>query len=1613
MENQSEAVKWEKVYIFISSTFNDMHAERDYLVKRVFPKLSEWCEKRKLHMVDIDLRWGVTEADATQNRNVVKVCLNRIDQCRPFFVCLLGQRYGTIAVAEGVSDETIKNYPGLEDAISKGSSITELEILHSVISPFHSQQTIEEEGYHRSEYAYFYFRDDSYLKDLPDKPSYLRRIYSDTEEEKEEERRKLQTKRDGLIQRIKHEKRPFHIYDATWSEGKTTPEIALPLQCPSALEENQEGWRGDWYKYAGVRVDGLDVEEDPSEAAKAREFNEKLTRGRLVDFKCDGEDLGDIIQRDLVQAVEQRFPDHKEVDILDELQKEIDQQEQFVFINSEGFIRRTGDFDELDEYVKSDSNRLFVLTAQAGMGKSMLLANWMDDYRRRTQSEPDHSIHFRFVGASDGSNTVYSLLRLLLREIKEVAGKLDDDIPDDPQKLRNALPGLLQQIGEHGKTVVVIDALNQLETGLSDLAWLPRQLPDNIKLIVSFKRGEEAAEELYGSLARDERVQLSEVKPFKEEADRRKLIAAYLNQYFKELDEPHIDTLIASPSAHNPLYLKVVLSEMRVFGVFAGLEEKIRTDFGETPVSAFEGMLRRLETDPAYSPIEPGEALSLIFGLLAHSRHGLAIEELTSILLQARGKEDSSKNRQDAEDTVYFFLRQVRPFLARRGGRYDFFYESFKNAAFKRYVAEEAALPKRTSEDWHRLLADYFCSLPLWEEKGEATEELRPRRKLPNSRKVAEQPYHLTGAHDWERLEGTLTDLHFIEAKCGAGMTYDLIADYNLALGALPEAQEERQREREHEARVKKYTEDLIAYARGEIKHLDIIPSVEPWSDERIREDTEGIINNPTRLDRIRAFSQFVNSESHALVKFGAMPGFVLQQAYNSAGSGPVAEASNDIIIRGGVAEMMLLRHQAYRSDYGLNFALQKTMMGHKNSVTSVALSSEGRLAISGSLDGDLRVWNLESGECLKTLKGHTDEVWSVSITPDGRWAVSGSKDTTVRFWDLESGECLRILEGHQGIVTCVDITPEGERAVSGGDDCDVRMWNLLNGECIGIHEHKRWVCSVGVTGDWRWMVVGAGDKKIYLWDLKIGKCLKILKGHKERVSGLSMTPDGRRVVTGSLDNTVRVWDLVAGKCLHVLKGHSREVKGVSVTPDGLLAISGSDDRTIRLWDLEKGECLKAFEEPISNVNGISITSEGRKVVSGSGDTFLRVWDVNKGRPLTSSHGGETAKVWSVNLSPDNHRVVSGGGDNIVRVWDVESGKCLHALEGHRLRIASANVTPDGGLVFSGSVDSDLRIWEVISGNCLYKLTAFPYARIVCADVTADGKRVISGGGVKGRPSSIQVFDLEKRRLLKIVETGVHTLLTLDLTPDGILAITGGLDGELRVWNLESGEHLKTLKGHTEAIESISVTPDGRLVLSASDDATVRLWNLRSGKCLEIIHGHGSFVESVRATLDRRHAISVGWDQMLRIWSLETGECIAACDLGARAVLSEINATGQCGYGTHDGQVIILDPRNFPMESPIVTPVRVRLYGEGNKRGRWDDNITVVCPWGGKRFPVSDEILDVIAAIARNAKLTPDQSPCLELPAAAWEEPRLLSECRYCHKPLRFNPFIVDNRDRY
>ncbi len=184
--------QWGTVSIFISSTFQDMHGERDYLVKEVFPELLSWCESRRLHLYDIDLRWGITAEDS-ENHNTVAACLHNIDRCRPFFICFMGQRRGWVPDSGEVNADSLEEYPALSGMLGK-RSVTEMEIEHALIAPMNRMYEGVLQKQDPCRRALFYFRSGDYLKEVP--PSVLP-VYQDSEENLDSIARFKQVIRDG------------------------------------------------------------------------------------------------------------------------------------------------------------------------------------------------------------------------------------------------------------------------------------------------------------------------------------------------------------------------------------------------------------------------------------------------------------------------------------------------------------------------------------------------------------------------------------------------------------------------------------------------------------------------------------------------------------------------------------------------------------------------------------------------------------------------------------------------------------------------------------------------------------------------------------------------------------------------------------------------------------------------------------------------------------------------------------------------------------------------------------------------------------------------------------------------------------------------------------------------------------------------------------------------------------------------------------------------------------------------------------------------------------------------------------------------------------------------
>jgi len=137
------------IRVFLSSTFRDFGEERDLLVRKVFPTLRAKLQSRFVDLVDVDLRWGITEEEAERGE-VLPICLSEIDRARPYFIGFLGERYGWVPPPDAYPSNVLESQPWLEEHRG-GKSVTELEILHGVLNNPHMEGR-----------ALFYFRSFEY-----------------------------------------------------------------------------------------------------------------------------------------------------------------------------------------------------------------------------------------------------------------------------------------------------------------------------------------------------------------------------------------------------------------------------------------------------------------------------------------------------------------------------------------------------------------------------------------------------------------------------------------------------------------------------------------------------------------------------------------------------------------------------------------------------------------------------------------------------------------------------------------------------------------------------------------------------------------------------------------------------------------------------------------------------------------------------------------------------------------------------------------------------------------------------------------------------------------------------------------------------------------------------------------------------------------------------------------------------------------------------------------------------------------------------------------------------------------------------------------------------------
>ncbi len=536
-------------------------------------------------------------------------------------------------------------------------------------------------------------------------------------------------------------------------------------------------------------------------------------------------------------------------------------------------------------------------------------------------------------------------------------------------------------------------------------------------------------------------------------------------------------------------------------------------------------------------------------------------------------------------------------------------------------------------------------------------------------------------------------------------------------------------------------------------------------------------------------------------------------------------------------------------------------------SVSSVCISPDGKLALTGSRDGTLRLWDLKSGKCFITFEGHIECISSVCISPDSKLALSGSYDDTLRLWDLGSGKCLRTFKGHSERVSSVCISPDNRLVLSGSYDRTLRLWNIENGQCLRTFEgHSDWINSAVISSDGKSALSGSKDKTLRLWDLNRGegssffivkprsideekknkiKFKKLLRRAEElleadsaieaikKVEEAQRLPGYKRAQAvldlrwkiGRQGNKYSLRDVWS---VRSLEGHSDSVYSVCISPDGKFALSGSRDKTLRLWDLGSGKCLRVFEGHKGPVYSVCISPDGRFGLSGSWDGNICLWDLKTGKN-SGVIGRHFGTVTSVSIFSDGVTVISGGEDKTLLEWKLKK-PYLRKFTGHNDVVTSVCISPDGKFALSASQDRTLRLWDI-------------------------------------------EWDLERSQCVKTFTGHTDLVRSVCISSDGKSALSGSFDKTLRLWDLDSGECTGIFTGHQGMVFCGAIFPyaehDGKFGLSGSEDKTLRLWNLENGECLKVIEGSTGTVLSLCISAGGRFALSGNDDNIIRLWEFD------------------------------------------------------------------------------------------------------------------------------------------------
>ncbi|HPF14183.1 MAG TPA: serine/threonine-protein kinase [Planctomycetota bacterium] len=515
----------------------------------------------------------------------------------------------------------------------------------------------------------------------------------------------------------------------------------------------------------------------------------------------------------------------------------------------------------------------------------------------------------------------------------------------------------------------------------------------------------------------------------------------------------------------------------------------------------------------------------------------------------------------------------------------------------------------------------------------------------------------------------------------------------------------------------------------------------------------------------------------------------------------------------------------------------------HRGSVRSACFDPEGRTLATGTLAGEVRLWDAHSGAALATqpedLEGGVECLdiardGSTLVAGDGRGAWLCSLDTKV--WTE--------LQGPPSKVSSIAFRPDGTLVAGSGWDNVIRVWDSASGRVVREHRADKRIWSLAWSPDGMRLLSAGVARYLYLWNLFPDPAAFRFHGGGDAMVWAQFLPGGERAIVAEANGRVTLIETprkkgaaLPGQPVRTLAEHGSGPL-CAIARAAPRAVTGGADGRVLVHDLVGGQVVAARSGHAMGIRDLAIAPDGQTVVIVDGLGLVVLWHPGQdggARPM-----GIQQQVQRVVFAPDGSAWAAGDALGSILVWKPESASPVFvgvpswgAGDLDRHPVLDLGFSPDGKTLYAATDPWYLHAWKWQADKDQEQRERRMWHRWL---------RVLPSGGAITVGTGRGSFDAGQGELGKRPDT-LHTqdITAIDLDPSGQWIATGSEDNQVLIWNWISGQTQCRFDLHQGPIRSVcfSPEPDDDRVLSASDDGTVALWHRNPVPAAQALAPHG------------------------------------------------------------------------------------------------------------------------------------------------------------------------------